>query len=55
MYFGGSLALGIGFIYYAFRLMRRDGIEGAKAAYLYSLAYLALLFLVIMVDSVARL
>ena len=55
VYFGGSLALGIGFIYYAFRLMRRDGIEGAKAAYLYSLAYLALLFLVIMVDSLARL
>ena len=55
VYFGGSLALGIGFIYYACRLMKRDGIEGAKAAYLYSLAYLALLFLVIMVDSVARL
>ena len=55
VYFGGSLALGIGFIYYALRLMKRDGIEGAKAAYLYSLAYLALLFLVIMVDSVARL
>ena len=55
VYVGGSLALGMGFIYYAFRLMKRDGIEGAKAAYLYSLAYLALLFLVIMVDSVARL
>ena len=55
VYFGGSLALGIGFIYYAFRLMRRDGIEGAKAAYLYSLAYLALLFLVIMVDSLVHL
>ena len=55
VYFGGSLALGIGFIYYAWRLMKRDGIEGAKAAYLYSLAYLALLFLVIMVDSLVRL
>ena len=55
VYFGGSLALGIGFIYYACRLMARDGIEGAKAAYLYSLAYLALLFLVIMVDSLVRL
>ena len=52
IYFGGALALGVGFIYYAWRLMKRDGIEGAKAAYLYSLAYLALLFLVIMVDSV---
>ena len=55
IYFGGALALGVGFIYYAWRLMKRDGIEGAKAAYLYSLAYLALLFLVIMVDSVVGL
>ncbi len=55
IYLGGALALGVGFIYYAWRLMKRDGIEGAKAAYLYSLAYLALLFLVIMVDSVAGL
>ena len=55
IYLGGSLALGIGFVAYAWRLMRRDGIEGAKSAYLYSLAYLALLFLVIMVDSVVRL
>ena len=54
IYFGGSLALGVGFIYFAWRLFKRDGIEGAKAAYLYSLAYLALLFLVIMADSVAR-
>ncbi len=55
IYFGGALALGIGFIYYAWKLMKQDEIEGAKPAYLYSLAYLALLFLVIMVDSVARL
>ncbi len=54
LYFGVSLALGVGFIYFAWRLFRRDGIEGAKAAYLYSLAYLALLFLAIMADSVAR-
>lgn len=54
IYFAGSLALGLGFIYYAWRLLKRDGIEGAKSAYLYSLAYLAALFLVIMVDSVVR-
>ena len=54
IYFGGALALGTGFIYYAWRLFRRDGIEGAKATYLYSLAYLGLLFLTIMADSVAR-
>ena len=55
VYLGGSLALGIGFVAYAWRLMRLDGIEGAKSTYLYSLAYLALLFLAIMVDSVVRL
>ena len=53
VYFVGALALGAGFVFYAWRLMRKPGIEGAKAAYLYSLAYLALLFAVIMADSVA--
>ena len=54
VYLGGSTALGLGFIYYAWRLLRKPEIEGAKPAYLYSLAYLALLFLVIMIDSVVR-
>ncbi len=54
LYLAGSSALGLGFIYYAWRLLRMPGIAGAKPAYLYSLAYLALLFLVIMVDSVVR-
>ena len=52
VYFVGALALGIGFIYSAYRLMRRPEIEGAKSTYLYSLAYLALLFTLMMVDSV---
>ncbi|MCH7745956.1 MAG: protoheme IX farnesyltransferase [Chloroflexi bacterium] len=51
MYFGVSTALGAGFIYYAWRLWRRPDIEGAKPLYLYSLAYLGLLFLVIMIES----
>ncbi len=55
IYFGGAFALGAGFIYFAWKLLRRNEIEGAKPAYLYSLAYLALLFLVIMVDSSVRL
>ena len=54
-YLVGSLALGLGFIYFAWRLMRGPGIRNAKAAYLYSLGYLALLFLVIMIDSVVKL
>jgi heme O synthase-like polyprenyltransferase len=31
--------------------MRRPEIEGAKSTYLYSLAYLALLFTLMMIDS----
>ena len=55
VYLVGALLLGAGFIYSAFRLMKRPGIEGAKATYLYSLAYLALLFMIMMVDSVVGL
>ncbi len=52
VYLAGASALSIGFIWYAWRLLRGQGIRGARAAYLYSLAYLALLFGMIMVDSV---
>ena len=51
VYMSASTALGIVFIYYAWRLWRRPDIEGAKALYLYSLLYLALLFLAIIFDS----
>ena len=51
VYLVSSVALGALFIYYAWRLMRRPDIEGAKPLYLYSLLYLALLFLAIIADS----
>ena len=51
-YFGGAAALGLAFVYFSWRLMRRPGIESAKFTYLFSLAYLGALFLVIIVDSV---
>ena len=51
VYLGASAALGTAFIYYAWRLWRRPDIDGAKPLYLYSLLYLALLFLAIVVDS----
>ena len=51
VYVSASTALGIVFIYYAWRLWRRPNIEGAKPLYLYSLLYLALLFLAIVIDS----
>ena len=51
LYFGAALALGLGFVFFAIRLLRRPGIEGAVGAYVYSLAYLALLFTAIAIDG----
>jgi protoheme IX farnesyltransferase len=51
VYLVSSVVLGVLFIYFAWRLMRRPDIEGAKPLYLYSLLYLALLFLAIIADS----
>ena len=52
VYLVSALALSLGFVWFAWRLLRKPGIEGAKVAYIYSLAYLALLFAAIMADSV---
>lgn len=51
IYLVSAVLLGLAWIYYSWRLARLSGIQGAKPAYLYSLLYLALLFLAIMVDS----
>ena len=51
IYLIGALALGGGFLIRAVRLARGDGIEGAKALYVFSIAYLALLFGVAIADS----
>ena len=51
IYFAASLILGLLFIYYAWCLLKRPGIEGAVGTYVYSLVYLALLFTAIMVDG----
>ena len=51
MYLSGAAVLGVLLVYEAIRLRQRPGIEGAKQAYLYSLLYLALLFAVIVTDS----
>lgn len=55
IYFASAAVLGAVFIYYAWRLWRLPGILGAKPAYLYSLAYLALLFAAIAADSLVQL
>jgi protoheme IX farnesyltransferase len=51
IYLGASLALGVGFVGLAWRLKRRSEIEGARLFFLYSMLYLAALFLAIMIDS----
>lgn len=55
VYLACAVVLGALFIYYAWRLNRRPEIEGAKSLYLYSLLYLAALFLAIIVDSLYKL
>ena len=58
LYLAAAVILGGLFIGYAFRLLRSDALRRramARAVYLYSLVYLALLFVAIMVDSTLRL
>lgn len=52
LYLGSAIGLGALFIYYSWRLLRQPESEGARGLYLYSLAYLALLFTAIGMDSV---
>ncbi|MGH2471688.1 MAG: heme o synthase, partial [Candidatus Limnocylindria bacterium] len=58
VYLAAAVVLGGLFIAYAFRLLRSGALRRramARAVYLYSLLYLALLFVAIMVDSTLRL
>jgi heme o synthase len=58
LYLAAAIILGALFIAYAFRLLRSGALRRramARAVYLYSLLYLALLFVAIMVDSTLRL
>ena len=51
LYLGGAMVLGGIFVAFAFQLLREASRRLAVRVYTYSLLYLALLFLVIMVDS----
>ncbi len=53
IYLVGAIALGAGFIVRAIRLARNEGTEGARALYLFSILYLALLFGAVVTDSLA--
>jgi heme o synthase len=50
VYLAASMLLGLGFVYGAVRLYRRRDRRAALTVYLYSLAYLALLFAAMVVD-----
>ena len=52
LYLGAAVALGAAFVYYAGRLLRRPGADGAGGLFRYSLAYLVLLFAAIGADRV---
>ncbi len=52
LYLGSAIALGLPFIYYTWRLLRRPGTEGARGLFQYSLVYLVLLFAAIAADRV---
>ena len=54
-YFATASALGAPFIYFAWRLLRGPADRGARGLYQYSLAYLGLLFVGIIVDSMVAL
>ena len=54
-YFAAAVALGMGFLYMAGRLDRAGSMGRARALYLYSMPYLALIFMAMMVDSVVKL
>ncbi|MBI4236595.1 MAG: protoheme IX farnesyltransferase [Chloroflexi bacterium] len=51
LYLGGSVLLGSLFVFYAVRLLQEKHKAAALRLYRYSLLYLALLFLVVMVDG----
>jgi len=50
-YLATAVSLGAGFLYYGWSLLRRPGVLGARSMYLYSLLYLALLFVAMAVDG----
>ncbi|MCP4272421.1 MAG: protoheme IX farnesyltransferase [Gammaproteobacteria bacterium] len=54
IYLSGAIALGLGFIYYAFKLYREEGDSLAMKTFAYSIIYLTALFGFLLVDHYAR-
>ena len=54
IYLAGAVALGLGFIYHAFKLYRSEGDEHAMKTFAYSIFYLTALFGFLLVDHYIR-
>ncbi len=54
IYLAGAVALGVGFIYHAFKLYRSEGDEHAMKTFAYSIFYLTALFGFLLVDHYIR-
>jgi len=54
IYLSGAVALGLGFIYHAFKLYRCEGDEHAMKTFAYSIFYLTALFAFLLVDHYIR-
>ena len=54
VYLAGAVALGVGFIYHAFKLYRSEGDEHAMKTFAYSIFYLTALFGFLLVDHYLR-
>ena len=54
IYLSGALSLGVGFIWYAFRLFREEGDSHAGPTFGYSIFYLSMLFGFLLLDHYAR-
>lgn len=54
LYLGGAVLLGAYFLFLAWRLFRTQTIRAARHLYLYSLLYLALLFTLVIVESLVN-
>jgi protoheme IX farnesyltransferase len=54
IYLAGAIALGIGFIYHAYKLYRSEGDEHSMQTFGYSIFYLSALFAFLLIDHYAR-
>ena len=51
IYLGAAIPLSLVFAFYAWRLMRDPGFDGARGVFIYSMLYLVLIFTAVIVDS----